>query len=71
MGQCGAIEGMACSGLEAGGRVGAGLVGPHPGMTGLGEGQLGPKVTRHCYHGNSHLSTGNLERGGEREFPDP
>lgn len=46
MGQCGAIEGMACSGLEAGGRVGAGLVGPHPGMTGLGEGQLGPKVTR-------------------------
>lgn len=45
MGQCGAIQGMVCSGWEAGGRVGAGLAGPTPGTTGLGEGQPRPKVT--------------------------
>lgn len=72
MGQCGAIEGMACSGLEAGGRVGAGLVGPHPGMTGLGEGQRWvPRSLGHCYHGNSHLSTTREPgKGWGEEFPD-
>lgn len=31
----------------------------------LGRGSPGPRSQCHCYHDNSHLSIGNLERGEE------
>lgn len=55
-------EGMVCSGGEGWGGVGAGLVDPPPG----GRGSPGPRSLCHCYHGNEHLTTGNLKKGGGR-----
>ena len=40
----GVVRGMVCSGGEGWGGLGAGLVDPPPGMTGLGEGLPKPKV---------------------------
>lgn len=65
------VEWMVCSGQESWGGVGAGLVDPPSGMTGLGEGQPRPKVIVSLLPWQRTPLNREPEKGWRGELPGP